>query len=104
MRTVRVLDAAADEAIEAAAWYEREQPGLGREFEMAINAALDLIEAEFPPLVSLPGAAGTRGAKRLVMRRFPFDVVVVELGDAWIVVAFAHHARRPGYWRDRLRT
>jgi len=41
MRTVRVHDAVADEAIEAAAWYEREQPGLSREFEMAINAALE---------------------------------------------------------------
>ena len=96
MRSVRVHD--------AAAWYEREQSGLGREFEMAINAALDLIEAEFPPPVPLPGAAGTRGAKRLVMRRFPFDVVVAGASDVWIVVAFAHHTRRPGYWRDRLRT
>jgi len=104
MRAVRVLDAAADEAIEAAAWYEREQPGLGREFEVAINAALDLIEAEFPPLVPLPGTAGTRGATRLVMRRFPFDVVVAEVDGTLIVVAFAHQARRPGYWRDRLRT
>jgi hypothetical protein len=103
MRTVRVLGAAAEEAIEAAAWYEREQPGLGREFDMAVDAALDLIEAEFPPLVPLPGAARTRGAKRLIMRRFPFDVVVAEHGGTLFVVAFAHHARRPGYWRDRLR-
>jgi len=71
---------------------------------MAISAALDLIEDEFPPLVPLSGVAGTRGAKRLVMRRFPFDVVVAESGGLLIVVAFAHQARRPGYWRDRLRT
>ncbi|MBV6415796.1 MAG: hypothetical protein CMLOHMNK_00317 [Steroidobacteraceae bacterium] len=102
MRT-RILDAAAKEAIEAAAWYERERPGLGREFAVAIDAALDLIEAGFPPLVSVPGKAGARGAKRLMLRRFPFDVVVVEVGTERVVVAFAHQARRPGYWRDRLR-
>jgi toxin ParE1/3/4 len=104
MRLVRVLDAAAEEAVEAAAWYERQRPGLGEEFVIAVQAALDLIEAEFPPLLPAPGAAGVRGVRRLIMRRFPFDVVVAEAGSVWIIVAFAHQARKPGYWHDRLRT
>ena len=32
MRTVRILADAAEEAIEAAAWYERQRPGLGADF------------------------------------------------------------------------
>ena len=58
MRRVRIHAAAAEEAAQAAAWYERERPELGVDFERAAEV---------------------------------------------IVVAFAHTARRPGYWRDRLK-
>ena len=50
------------------------------------------------------GAAGERGAKRLILKRFPYDVVVRETGAEIVVIAFAHHSRRPGYWRGRSRT
>lgn len=41
MRRVRIHAAAADEAAEAAAWYEKERPGLGADFQRAADAALD---------------------------------------------------------------
>ena len=44
MRRVRILDEAAEEAIEAAAWYESKYPGLGEDFERTVNSALDLLE------------------------------------------------------------
>lgn len=44
MRRVKILDETAEEAIEAAAWYEQEHPGLGVEFDHAMNAAFDLLE------------------------------------------------------------
>ena len=103
MRALRIHEAAADEAAEAAAWYERERPGLSLEFEHAIDAALDLLEEEIVPLLTMPGIAGQRGLKRLILRRFPYSVVVFERDTEIIVIAFAHHARRPGYWRERLR-
>lgn len=46
MRRVKILEDAAEEAIEAAAWYEQEHPGLGVEFGYAVNAVLDLLEDE----------------------------------------------------------
>lgn len=104
MARVRILEEAANEAIEAAAWYEEQRPGLGVEFAQAFHAALDLLEEEIVPLSSMPGKAGRDGAKRLILSRFPYDVVVREHRDVLIVVAVAHHSRRPGYWRDRLRT
>lgn len=70
----------------------------------AVDAALDLLEDEIVPLVALPGAAGTLGVKRLLLRRFPYGVVVRESADEVLVIAFAHTARRPGYWRYRLRS
>ena len=104
MPKVRILDVAADEAAEAAAWYELQRPGLGTDFDHAVNAALDLLEEEIVPLLVMPGAAGKQGAKRLILKRFPYDVVVKERDGEILVVAFAHHSRRPQYWRDRLRT
>ena len=101
MRVVRVLAEAADEAAEAAAWYESERPGLGAEFESALESALDLLEQDIVPLATLPGGAGKRGAKRLILRRFPYSIVVRERDSDILVVAFAHHSRRPGYWRKR---
>jgi hypothetical protein len=102
-RKLRILAAAAEEASEAAAWYETQRPGLGSEFERAVDAALDLLEEEIVPLAPALGAAGEHGAKRLILKRFPYDVVVRERGDDIVVIAFAHHSRKPGYWRDRLR-
>jgi hypothetical protein len=102
MRRVRIHAAAADEAVEAAAWYEKERPGLGAEFQRAIDAALDLLEAEVVPLAVVAGVAGTQGAKRLFLRRFPYAVIVRESAEEILVVAFAHSSRRPGYWRGRL--
>ncbi len=103
MRRVRIHAAASEEAAEAAAWYEKERPGLGSDFLRALEAALDLLEAEIVPLVTAPGAAGGRDVKRLLLRRFPYAVVVRESASEVIVIAFAHTARRPGYWRARLR-
>ena len=44
MRILRILAAAAEEAAEAAAWYEKERSGLGIDFQNAIEAALDVLE------------------------------------------------------------
>lgn len=104
MRLLRIHAAAAEEAAEAAAWYEKERPGLGADFEHAVDAALDLLEQEVVPLTSIPGVAGARGVKRLMLRRFPYAVIVCERDTEIFVIAFAHQARRPGYWRGRMRT
>jgi len=101
VRTVRILEEASQEAEEAAAWYESEQPGLGAEFFTAIDRAMDIIEENYLPLSALPGEAGNSGAKRLMLDRFPYDLVVIEMVTEAVVIAIAHHSRKPGYWRNR---
>jgi toxin ParE1/3/4 len=98
MYQVRLLDEAVMEATEAAAWYERECPGLGIEFNEALEAALDLLEDEIVPLTTMPGEPGLHGFKRLVLSRFPFDIVVLPGESELLVVAVVHHSRSPGYW------
>jgi len=36
-----------------------------------------------------------------VLSAFPFSVICWVTDDAIIVLAVAHHGRRPGYWRGR---
>ena len=55
------------------------------------------------PLIPVAGAAAVKGVKRLLLRRFPYAVIVHERAAEVIVIAFAHTARRPDYWRDRLK-
>jgi len=103
VRQIRILEEAAVEAIEAAAWYEQERAGLGIEFDHAVNAVLDLLEEEVVPLASIPGFTSS-GAKRLILKRFPYDIVVREYSEEIVVVAIAHQSRRPGYWHKRVST
>lgn len=102
MRTVRILEQAAEEAGEAAAWYERERPGLGRDFFEAVDSAIDLVEDNILPLLPMSGAIGTLGAKRIILKRFPYDIIQLERADETLVIAVAHQSRKPGYWRARL--
>jgi len=104
VRTVRILEEASQEAIEAAAWYEYEQIGLGAEFFAAVDAAIDVIEENFIPLSPLLEEAGDTGAKRLILDRFPYDIVAIELPEKAVVIAVAHHSRKPGYWRERSKS
>ena len=73
-------------------------------FTRAVNADIDLLEDEIVPLAKMSGALGARGVKRLVLKRFPYDIVAREFSEEIIAVAIAHQSRRPGYWRNRLRT
>lgn len=104
MRSVRILEEAAEEAAEAAAWYEKERPGLGIDFSEAVEAAIDLIEEDILPLFPMTGEAGIKGAKRLILKRFPYDIVTIEKSHEVLVIAFAHQSRKPGYWRDRIKS
>ncbi len=90
--------------MEAAVWYEQQRPGLGLEYGHAVNAAFDLLGDEIIPLTKMLGKAGMQGAKRLTLKRFPYDIVVKESPEEIIVVAVAHQSRRPGYWRNRVRS
>lgn len=102
MRGVLVLEAAATEAVEAAGWYEARRVGLGDDFRSEFKLVLDRLREGILPGTPWPGRLGERGVKRLLMRRFPFSVVFVTTGEQVVLLALAHHRRKPNYWRDRL--
>lgn len=99
---VEVSKEAAQELEESAAWYEKEDPGLGARLVDAFAHAVRLLEEPNPPLTPVGGTAGSRGAKRLLLHRFPFSLVTLSRGSVIVVIAFAHHSRKPGYWTGRV--
>lgn len=103
MPTLEILSAAAEEAEAAVDWYEKEQPGLGQQFRDALNAGLDLLEDGLVTGSAMPGSLGEKGVRRLILRRFPYDIILLPTPSLIIVLAFAHHSRRPGYWRTRMK-
>jgi toxin ParE1/3/4 len=96
-RSLRLHPAAQRELVEAAAYYDAESPGLGDAFLAQVEHALRQIVA-FPESSPL-----SRGPVRVrVLPAFPYSVHYSLLGDdAVLVLALAHHSRRPFYWRRR---
>ena len=72
MKSVNIQPRAEAEADEAAAWYEAEQPGLGIEFLLELDAAIE--RAAETPLAYAPVFLE---ARRVLTRRFPFAVYFV---------------------------
>ena len=102
MPALRILEAAAAEAAGAAAWYESQRAGLGADFRADFKAGLDTLQEGVVPGSPWPGRVGERGVKRILLKRFPFSLVYVVSGGGRVVLAVAHHRRRPAYWRGRL--
>lgn len=104
MRRIRYHAAAGEEAEHAADWYRNERLALGFDFEKELNGALALLGSDMIPSVPYPRIGRQHGIRRLVLRRFPYDLVFVERSEEILILALAlaHHSRRPGYWRNRL--
>jgi hypothetical protein len=99
---VRVSKEAATELEEAVSWYEQEEVGLGLRLIDAFEEAIELLEEPNPPLVSVPYKAAKAAARQLLLHKFPFSLITIEKQRVIIVVAFAHHSRKPEYWRRRI--
>ena len=103
IKPIRTEPEAEEELLEAARWYEQHRQGLGLEFLGAIRAAVELIQRDPAGGSRVPGVKDEVPARRIVLRRFPYAVVFLELETEVRILAFAHARRRPGYWSGRLR-
>ena len=92
---LRFLDPAEEEMLEAARSYEDQAVGLGGRFLDEVEGCADL-------LLDRP-YIGRRieEFRRFPLRKFPFSLIYALEDDDLVVVAVAHHRRRPGYWMGR---
>jgi hypothetical protein len=79
----------------------QKQPGLGLDLVDEVDRALAAVaEGRLPTLVH----PDIREVRRVMLKRFPYWVVVLERPSEVVLVAVAHMKRRPDYWRRRLRS
>lgn len=85
----------------AVARYEVHRQGLGAQFFAEVGRVLELI-LQHPGIGSpVPCVRAPYGARRVLLRHFPYFVVYRERSEDIHVIAIAHTGRKPGYWRHR---
>lgn len=90
--------AAGSELDESIGFYESREPGLGLDLEREVLRGVSEI-GDAPEQWSVY----TYGTRKCLLRRFPFQLIYLQLSDAIWIVAVAHCSRRPGYWKARVR-
>ena len=97
-RRARISEPASEEFADAVRWYETRRSGLGREFLDAVVATINLIERQ--PGIGT-GNVEALNTRRVIVHRFPFQIVYQLAQAEVVIVAIAHLKRRPGYWKHR---
>jgi toxin ParE1/3/4 len=92
---LRVLAEAKAEAIAAAAWYDREEFGLGDQLLDEIELALARIESDPQAFPRWEFTSASHDLRRCVLKRFPYVVLFKILADETTVIAISHGRRRP---------
>ena len=98
MTEIRYHPKADDEVLDAARFYEKRNEGLGWRFLSAVRDAETRIARTPRTFRLLEGEF-----RRCIVRGFPHSLIFRPDDGGVLVVAVAHHSRRPGYWRRRVR-
>jgi plasmid stabilization system protein ParE len=96
MKAVGFHPDAESEMIHAAAYYETQQPGLGRRFLASVQDAVNriLLNPHLFPFVELD-------VRRCLTKTFPFGVLFRERPGRIVIMAVMHMHRDPDYWKKR---
>lgn len=86
------------ESVEASLWYETRSEDAAERFVVELEEAEEQIR-QSPQM----WARYLHGTRRYVLKTFPFSFVYSIEDTKIIGVAVAHHSRKPGYWKDRLK-
>jgi len=95
-RPVVLTEAAEQDVTAAALWYERQSPGLGRQFLDAVASALTRIASnpeQFPIVY--------RDKRRALLKRFPYGLFFWVEATTVVVVGCFHGRRNPTAWQSR---
>jgi toxin ParE1/3/4 len=96
---LRVHPAADREATAATTWYRDRSEDAAIDFARAVREGVQAVRqrpARWPRWQRSE-------VRRKVLRRFPFSIFYLVEPEGVVIVAIAHHKRRPGYWKQRLR-
>lgn len=96
MNSVRFHVEAEAELNEAVSFYEALMPGLGKSLTNEVRKTVRLIQNH-------PAAGHNVGTKlkKSLVHRFPYSLIYSHDAQTVLILAVAHHRRRPGYWHSR---
>ena len=95
---IRIHAQASVELTEAIRWYESKRPDLGAELLDEVTSAIDQLSLR--PESGNPLSVDQK-TRRLLISRFPYQLVYRIRPAEIVVVAIAHVKRRPEYWKLR---
>lgn len=99
MTPVKYHEAAEVELLNEIGYLELRAKGLGRRFYAEVCRAEGLI-AQFPE-----SAAEIRtDIRKHLLRKFRYSLIYSREKDSLLILALAHHSRRPEYWVGRVRS
>ena len=94
---VRYHEAAAEELLREIAYLELQARGLGGRFFDSVTSSEKQI-LKFPN----SGRQVYPGIRRRLLRAFQYSLLYSMTEKGPLILAVAHHRRRPGYWIGRL--
>lgn len=94
---IRYLELAKFEFHDAISYYKKEQIGLGKIFSDNIKTAISRIK-------SLPNLYPfiKKEVRKCTLHKFPYNILYVIEENEIVIVAIAHHHRKPDYWVHRI--
>lgn len=77
-------------------WYEKQAIGLGENFLLSVDAALEIVRRG--PLLS---NKVYRNVRKINVKRFPYGVFYATSKNIITVIAIVHLSRHPNTWKSR---
>ena len=94
---VRFLNLTEQEIDEVVAWFDEQVEGKGTDFLDELDRVIRRVKAH--PFASIQIEPDIR---RCLFVRFPYSLIYGIEEQTIVVIAVAHHRRRPRYWVDRV--
>ncbi|MBN9133351.1 MAG: type II toxin-antitoxin system RelE/ParE family toxin [Nitrosospira multiformis] len=94
---IRYLPGALGDLNEALTYYYERSPNVAQRFANAVRAEERTIR-DFPEIAYSLGS----NLRILRVTKFPYSLVYRPIEDDILIIAVAHHKRRPGYWKSRV--
>jgi toxin ParE1/3/4 len=98
---LRIEAEAEAELRDAASWYESRRTGLGLEMLAEVDEGIERIRRTPFQFARLETNPDEQTVRRLLLRRFPFQLIYEVAKEEIQLLAVAHTRRRPGYWKHR---
>jgi hypothetical protein len=93
---VEFLEPALIEYQEAIDFYNLQSEGLGDKFITEVDRTISIIK-KYPESFS----EYTGRTRKAIVGIFPYNIIYALYKNYVIVIAIAHHHRKPNYWLDR---